>query len=398
MNEVPLKRIAMIRPSSVDKKSRDDELPVRLCNYTDVYYNETITPDLPFMAATASSEQLGAFQLRHGDVIITKDSETEDDIGIAAFVDSPPAGLVCGYHLTLIRPDTASVSPRFLFWTLSSAYVRNFWGSMASGVTRVGLRSDAVGSLPVQLPSPSVQVAMAEFLDAETGRIDWLIARKRQLLSRIDEYIDAQIRLQIGRSSLAGGPESAVELRRILAPVHREVAAGAGMVTAYRDGQVILRSERRAEGYTESWTDSSNVRGVAVDDVVIHGLDGFAGAIGASESAGACSPVYHVCRPIDGDPFYLARMLRVLALEGYLELFATSTRQRAVDLRNWELLGRIPVPAVPLEEQRQIGRRLRKLRPLRRAIAKSEALAQERRRALITAVVTENYRMPGVGV
>lgn len=35
----PLKRVCHVFPSNVDKKSHEGEIPVRLCNYTDVYYN-----------------------------------------------------------------------------------------------------------------------------------------------------------------------------------------------------------------------------------------------------------------------------------------------------------------------------------------------------------------------
>ena len=50
-----LKFSATSRTSSVDKHTKDDEVPVQLCNYVDVYKNEFITSDLPFMNASASS-------------------------------------------------------------------------------------------------------------------------------------------------------------------------------------------------------------------------------------------------------------------------------------------------------------------------------------------------------
>ena len=46
-----LKQACHVFPSNVDKKSHDGETPVLLCNYTDVYYNETITAGQGFMAA-----------------------------------------------------------------------------------------------------------------------------------------------------------------------------------------------------------------------------------------------------------------------------------------------------------------------------------------------------------
>lgn len=68
-----LKRACQVFPSNVDKKVHDGETPVRLCNYTDVYYNERIVDEMELMAATASADQIEKFTLRAGDVIITKD-------------------------------------------------------------------------------------------------------------------------------------------------------------------------------------------------------------------------------------------------------------------------------------------------------------------------------------
>ena len=75
-----LKHVCQVFPSNVDKKSYDGESPVKLCNYTDVYYNDKIVGGADFMAATATEEQIARFTLQAGDTIITKDSETANDI------------------------------------------------------------------------------------------------------------------------------------------------------------------------------------------------------------------------------------------------------------------------------------------------------------------------------
>src|SRR5258706_12090458 len=79
-----LKFFVDIRNSSVDKAIAEDEEAVRLCNYVDVYYNDQITSDLKFMEGSATKEEIERFQLKQGQVIITKDSESWDDIGIPA--------------------------------------------------------------------------------------------------------------------------------------------------------------------------------------------------------------------------------------------------------------------------------------------------------------------------
>lgn len=396
MTGVALKRVAKIRVSNVDKKSVEGQIPVRLCNYTDVYYRDEIVSEQEFMTATASEEQVAAFRLQPGDVIITKDSETADDIGIPAYVRASAPDLVCGYHLAIIRPNPERLDARFLYWFMCSAAARDQLSVAATGVTRFGLRSDGLGG--VQMPAWPLnrQRAIAEYLDERAARIDTLISKKRSLMDRLDERIEAMVLAAVAESELAGQVGQAQEIRKLLAKRRRPGTDGQ-IVTAFRDGQVTARALRRAEGYTEAWTENATFQRVRRGDVVVHGLDGFAGAVGTCEADGICSPVYHVMEPLDGgDPDFYGRLLRVLATTGYLGLFAVSTRERAVDFRNWDLFSRIPIPVVPLERQREIGERIRALRPLRLVEEQSKTLAMEYRRALITALVSGELEIPGV--
>ena len=119
-SRVKLAEVAEIRFSNVDKKTILGEVPVRLCNYMDVYGNGGyITNDLPFMEASVSPVEIDRFRVERGDVMLTKDSETPDDIGIPAVVVDDIPNLVCGYHLALIKPrreqiDSVQVRPQNL--------------------------------------------------------------------------------------------------------------------------------------------------------------------------------------------------------------------------------------------------------------------------------------------
>ena len=155
--------------------------------------------------------------------------------------------------------------------------------------------------------------------------------------------------------SSLGGVYEAVPLRRVLEKLQRPVLEGDGVVTAFRDGQVTLRSLRREDGFTMS-DQEAGYQGVAPGDVVVHGLDAFAGSVGVSDSRGKCSPVYHVCAPREGvDPRFVAYALRAEAQCGYLALQAGNVRQRAVDFRNWETLARIDIPLPGVGTQQRIA-------------------------------------------
>jgi type I restriction enzyme S subunit len=151
-----LKYIADTRPSNIDKKSKDEEEEVLLCNYVDVYKNEFISSELAFMTATASREQKEKFLLQKGDVLATKDSETPDDIAIPALVVEDLDNVVCGYHLTHIKPK--KIIGSFLFRYFQTKYLRSYFKISANGVTRYGL--GACPRMPTKsLPFHSVFMA-----------------------------------------------------------------------------------------------------------------------------------------------------------------------------------------------------------------------------------------------
>lgn len=187
-----LKRIASVSPSNVDKKTYEGDEAVRLCNYTDVYYNDIITPDLNFMEATASVDQVAKFTLRRGDVIITKDSESADDIAVAAYVPEHLPGVVCGYHLSIVRPYD-STSGAFLKWLFDSTFIRSSVSVRANGLTRVGLSQYALDNLVIPVPPEAEQRLIADFIDREVGIIDSLIAEQQRLIELLKEKRQAVI-------------------------------------------------------------------------------------------------------------------------------------------------------------------------------------------------------------
>ena len=194
-SELPLttlKAIATIRVSNVDKKTVDGEVPIRLCNYVDVYYHNKITQELAFMKATANREQVAAFTLRAGDVLFTKDSELADDIAVPAYVPSDLPGVVCGYHLAVARPRPSVVEGRYLFWALASSFAREQFSVAAKGVTRFGLRQSEMGDVRLPVPPIPEQRRIIELLDKSAvgsgalsdtlGRQVGLLRERRQAL------------------------------------------------------------------------------------------------------------------------------------------------------------------------------------------------------------------------
>ena len=186
-----LKFLSTVQPSNVDKKTVEGEVPVVLCNYTDVYKNEYIDSRLSFMSATATREEVEKFSVSTGDVIITKDSETPHDIAVPACVSEEIEGLVCGYHLTQVKP--VALEGRYLFRLFQSKGFNAQFVVAANGVTRFGLPQHAIANADCPVPPSTEQQTIARFLDYKTAQIDTLIAKKQALLEKLAEKRSALI-------------------------------------------------------------------------------------------------------------------------------------------------------------------------------------------------------------
>jgi type I restriction enzyme S subunit len=173
-----LGEVANIQLSGVDKHIVPGEASVRLCNYLDVYQNRRLTRAHEFAYGTASPTEIARLHLKKGDVLITKDSETPDDIGIPCVVVDDLENTICGYHLALIRPRNG-VNPIFLSYRLQNEAAKRHFLRTANGVTRFGLGLRAIASLPLSLPAPDEQAAIARVLDA----VETAIERTRKAIA-----------------------------------------------------------------------------------------------------------------------------------------------------------------------------------------------------------------------
>lgn len=167
-----------------------------------------------------------------------------------------------------------------------------------------------------------------------------------------------------------------------------------GIVTAFRDGQVTLRTNRRTEGFTNALQEIGYQR-VHKGDLVVHAMDAFAGAIGVSDATGKCSPVCSVCtpwRPTECFTSYFGGLLRSMAISGFVESLAKGIRERSTDFRfaDFKELW-LPVPSLP--EQHQIAafldRECGKLDALQTKQERLIELLKEKRQALISHAVTK---------
>ena len=167
-----LGNVVDLRLSGVDKRTRLGEKTVRLCNYRDVYNNESILDSMAFMEATATEREINSCRLRMGDVVITKDSETPTDIGVPAFVRGPVTDLICGYHLAILRPLESVLDGDYLYHALCSEETKRQFQMYANGITRFGLRAGDIKRVRIRLLDLSDQRRVAATLSSVEGAIE----------------------------------------------------------------------------------------------------------------------------------------------------------------------------------------------------------------------------------
>lgn len=179
-----LEDVAAVILSNVDKKVSPDEQAVRLCNYTDVYYNRYISRNSRLSSGSATSREVKRFSLRAGDVVITKDSEDRHDIAVPALVVEDLPQVLCGYHLAIVRPNNGSLCGGYMAALLQHHPTRHLFSRLANGVTRFGLTSEAIAH--AHLPVPPIQeqeyiASVIQTVDDSIKAVERLIKRQQRL-------------------------------------------------------------------------------------------------------------------------------------------------------------------------------------------------------------------------
>ncbi|WRB59103.1 restriction endonuclease subunit S [Helicobacter pylori] len=174
-DHVKLSEVCKILNSNVDKKTKENEQKVKLCNFIDVYNNWAITKytSKKFMTATATQNEINKFSLKKGYVAITKDSETKDDIGISTYIADNFDNVLLGYHCTLLKPNQKVLNGKFLNAYLSSFYGRKYFSNCASGSgQRYTLTIDIIKDLTIPLINIETQQKIARTLSILDQKIE----------------------------------------------------------------------------------------------------------------------------------------------------------------------------------------------------------------------------------
>ena len=382
MTVTPLRYVCTVNDETLPA-STDPNYEFTYCDVTSVQTGHVKIPDTTttFSQAPSRARRIA----RPGDVVY---ATIRPNLKATALVPQVETPLIVSTAFAVLRPKEGLL-PKYLAYAVQDGTFVHQLSRSAVGVSYPAIDEQTVKAARIPVPDMESQRRIVEFLDAELGQIDTLQTGLQRLADLVEERRSA--RLTSSFSSFDAAEK--LKLKWILKKRSEEATPGSGTVTAFRDGQVTLRELRREDGYTFSETEDG-YQAVHQGDLVFHGLDGFAGAVGIAEEGGNCSPVYHVCslRNPDYDLTFIAKYLRYLGLSGYLATEAPNVRQRSVDFRNWDRFANLLLPFPQLEEQRRIlaslSTDLEKDESFVQQVIQMQDLLKERRTALITAAVT----------
>lgn len=407
-----LRHVAIFNNSNVDKKSYDDQADVKLCNYTDVYYNEFITPDLEFMNATASESEIDKFRLAEGDVIITKDSEDPNDIGIPALVKQDMHDVVCGYHLTVIKSHEFDLSG-FIHRSIQSHPTKAHFFVESPGITRFGLDQDAIGDIPVCIPPKEHRSTIVSAINTEINRINTLITKKTRFIELLKEKRQALITHAVtkGLNPNVKMKDSGVEWIGDI-PEHWEIKPFFSLLTELKRkntglvetnilslsyGRVIQKSENRNMGLVPESYETYQI--VEQGEVVFRFTDlqndkrSLRSAL--VQERGIISSAYMAVSLRNIDSNYFSWLMRSYDLCKVFYGMGGGVRQSL----KFEDVRRLQVLVPPKEEQAEIAAHVNRQLALNDSLVekteRSVNLLKERSSAFITAAVTGQIDLRG---
>ena len=171
--ELKLSDLGEFKSNGVNKKINQDEKPIALLNYMDVYARKKINKSNlnELMQVTATDNEILENNIEKNDVFFTPTSETADDIGRVMVIEEDLPGVVYSYHLMRFRPNKNEIYSVFPNYAFSTNYVRKQMEILAQGVQRFVLNRDAFENIKVLLPSYLEQQKIGDFFNKLDNRI-----------------------------------------------------------------------------------------------------------------------------------------------------------------------------------------------------------------------------------
>lgn len=388
-----LKKIKYCLQERVEKNN-----PVRTTEILSLTAKQGVIPyDQKEGGGNKPKEDVSAYRLAYpGDIVMNSMNILSGSVGLSQYF-----GCVSPVYY-MLRPWKAIEDVRYYNYIFQTTMFQRSLFGLGNGILikesgngklntiRMRIPMDKFGGLFIPVASIDEQHRIADFLDAKCAEIDALTADIQTQIDTLEQYKRSIITETVtkGLNPNAEMKDSGVQWignmpahwdvirgKYILRYMQKPVREDDGVITCFRDGEVTLRSNRREDGFTMS-DKEIGYQGIDVGDLVVHGMDGFAGSIGISDSRGKASPVLNVLET-DQNKRYIMYYLRSMAYSDVFLALATGIRVRSCDLR-WNKLSELSYPVPPLNEQNVIVKHIDSV------LSKADAVIADKKAQLAT--------------
>lgn len=361
-----LKKIKYCLQERIEKNN-----PVRTTDILSLTARQGVIPyDQKEGGGNKPKEDVSAYRLAYpGDIVMNSMNILSGSVGLSQYF-----GCVSPVYY-MLRPWDSKEDVRYYNYIFQTTMFQRSLYGLGNGILikesgngklntiRMRIPMDKFGGLFIPVASADEQRRIADFLDVKCTEIDALIADVQAQIDVLEQYKRSVITETVtkGLNPDAEMKDSGIQWigmmpshwdcirgKYILKYIQKPVREDDGVITCFRDGEVTLRSNRREDGFTMA-DKEIGYQGIDVGDLVVHGMDGFAGAIGISDSRGKASPVLNVLGT-EQNKRYIMYFLRSMAYSDVFLALATGIRVRSCDLR-WNKLAELFYPVPPIEEQ-----------------------------------------------
>lgn len=406
----PIWSFASCNDDSLGEDTSQD-FTFRYVDISSVNYTYGITSTEQFRFGDAPSRARRRAQT--GDIVV---STVRTYLKAVAAVDDEHADCVFSTGFAVLRARRGQVTPRFMKWLMLNDLLIQAVESHSEGLSYPAINSTELVKLKTTVPSVPEQEAISSVLERETGRIDALIAKKREFIALLDKKRQALITHAVtkGLNSKAKMRDSAVEWMGAV-PAHWKISK-LGYEVSECGGKTPSTENAEYWGGDIPWVTPKDMK----VDVIADSIDKIT-ATAAAECGMATIPPGSVLAVVRGmilahsfpvaetaGPVTINQDMKALVpgrglLSSYLKLLLQSAKSYVVAvlvaeaahgtrvLRS-DIWRQLPMLLPPIEEQQlicahvtKVVNRFAKLTALTKA---SIDLLKKRRSALITAAVT----------
>lgn len=319
-----------------------------------------IVPQLSNAAKTNNGDNRKLVEI--GDFAINSRSDRRGSCGISKYEGS--VSLIN----TVLKPINREMNPRYYGWLFKTVKFADEFYKWGHGIVDDLWTTNwqDMKNITLVCPSKTEQNKIADFLDKKVSQIDDISKKIQQEITDLEEYRKSIITKAVTKGLNPNVPMKdsgipwigkipqnwkIIKGKYLFRLLSKPVKKDDQVITCFRDGQVTLRVKRRTTGFTMS-DQEIGYQGIDKGDLVVHGMDGFAGAIGISDSRGKGSPVLNVLDS-NQDKKYMMYCLRATAQLGVFQALAKGIRVRSADTR-WPTLANLKYAIPPQSEQANV--------------------------------------------